>query len=716
MMFIVRSFPLAALVLLFGASAVARAEYTLYFGGSGGSVELEKVPLPADSDAFTVECRFKLTGKLARPVALISRWSSELKAEDKGAFSLELKALNVISVSLRNDKGSLSSVVARGTFAMGKWHHLAAAWDGTSVSIYLDGVQIKSQKFADFGKLNKTALPLRIGPPNEAKNRKPVAFDGFITDVAVWSQARDAESVKQSLAKPLSGSEEGLAAHVPLRYEASSLKIKTSVGEATLVGSLKSGWTTTPTWHEDEPNRPYVHLFDYDLSAADDTAAGSMDGAFRQILVSNAAKKQAGVLWQNKTSGKIYVTWVEPDLSSHKTVALEAMDNGTLAAGATDSKGNIYYLVISKGSGEGLKANMRSASPDGKSLKKSPMDLSKRGFNVHRFSGRWGSSLQYHKGVLGLILPRTMHKSADGLNHQGGIGVAIAAKTLTVIKNFGQLSGHSFGNVLTVNSRGEFVGLDLGDNYPRGVNMHKFTYGFRGSRVIYTFKTRHDTRARNGSKVYAAISKDGKTFYTSSNDNGVYTELGGVVEGRKSYSVVFATDRSLGGKVLDNSRAFRGHGDPRDLAMLRIVKEFNRVRSGGNEVSDALMAGKPKGATVEIGGFYNFGGGWSKQRVTGVIWLTQYKKDEVAHSPHLLRMRNGNILILWEKVASGRSSLHAMVVQESGKILTEAVDLGRGVRLNRNDPVIRIGDRLLLLGKNTSNGASKLLFVNDVPK
>ena len=51
----------------------------------------------------------------------------------------------------------------------------------------------------------------------------------------------------------------------------------------------------------------------------------------------------------------------------------------------------------------------------------------------------------------------------------------------------------------------------------------------------------------------ASGSGNGKTFYKWSNDNGTYTELGGVVEGRASYSVFFSTDRSPEGGVAPSS-------------------------------------------------------------------------------------------------------------------------------------------------------------------
>lgn len=706
-----------SLAILLVTVGFVHAESTLYFG-SGGTVEVDKLEWPADSDAFTVECRFKPLGRVAGSLPLVSRWSDDPESKDKGSFSLGLRMAETIAFSLRDDKGQVKTVSTRAKVTVGKWHHLVASFDGETVSVFLDGASIVSDKLTGIGKLGVTSQPLRIGPPVQAQVRRPVLFDGFIADVAIWSQARDAETIKRSLGELLGSSKDSLVLHVPLRETGAPTTIKCAGGTAKLTGALSVGWTITSMWHEAEPERPFVHLFGYDLSKAENGNAGSPDNAFRQILVTNDAKQQPGLLWQDKGSGKVYVTWVESDFSGQKTTGLETLENSTLAAGTADPKGNLYYLMIEKRArsrpeSNTLKANMYAVSSKGKTLRKAPLNMAKNAFNVFRFSGRWGSSLQYHNGVLGLILPRTMHKGGDGLNHQGGIAAVLSASTLQVIKRLGQTSGHSFGNTLTVNTKGEFIGVDLGDNYPRGVHLHKITPESRASRVVYTFKTRHDTRSRNGSKVYKEISGNGKTFYKSSNDNGVYSELGGAVEGRTSYSVIFATDRSLEGKVLDNSRAVRGNGDPRNLAMLRVVKTFDRVESSGSEVSDALMAGMPKGAKVETSGFYNFGGRWSKQRVTGVIWLTEYGKGEMAHAPRLLKLQGGKILILWEKSGAGKSSLQAMIVQESGKVELGPVDLGQNLHLNRHDSPIRLGNRLLLLARDRTKKTTKLHFVND---
>jgi hypothetical protein len=76
---------------------------------------------------------------------------------------------------------------------------------------------------------------------------------------------------------------------------------------------------------------------------------------------------------------------------------------------------------------------------------------------------------------IGMILSRKMTKGGDGLNHQGAIAVVLSADKLQIVKNLGQTSGHSFANSLIKRSDNKFSGIDLGDNYPRGINYWNFT-------------------------------------------------------------------------------------------------------------------------------------------------------------------------------------------------------------------------------------------------
>jgi hypothetical protein len=72
-----------------------------------------------------------------------------------------------------------------------------------------------------------------------------------------------------------------------------------------------------------------------------------------------------------------------------------------------------------------------------------------------------------------MVLSRKMTRSSDGLNHQGAIAAVFSADNLKLITNHGQTSGHSFASSL-ISRSDKFCGMDLGDNYPRGINYWIF--------------------------------------------------------------------------------------------------------------------------------------------------------------------------------------------------------------------------------------------------
>ncbi len=703
-----------ALAVLIGAAA--NAQWSLHFGVSDGAVRVPKLAVPADLQALSVEFRFKTFAKTRKPTTLVSQWLSAPKAKDRGMFHVSFTSANRITFGIRNRDGKTQSIAGRAPWTEGKWHYVAATWDGAKLALYFDGKIVGKKDVADFGKLASSSLPLTIGPT--AHKKKPPVFDGFLADIKIFSYARVAEDISMSAEGPTEVGA-GLLAYYALRERAPTTSVADRSGlnaAGELSTSLsRTGWCRTATW--DNPARKGLELACMDLHAEPDAA--DIRGSDRKILVGHDALSRPGVLWQGRRNRAIHITWVDPTTGSLTTHVLDGkvsgQRTGILAAGTTDPDGNVYYLMYeetprNRPESQALLATLFKADASGKPLLTSKIDNSRRAFNVWSF-GRGHANMRFSKGVLGLILPRTMYRSGDGLRHQAAIAVAFSAKTLAVVRRLGTTSSHSKGNILSVNTKGEFIGVDLGDNFPRGVHLHKFTTSNKASAVVFTFKTAHGTRARNGSPVYDKISSNGKTFYKWSNDNNTYSELGAVVDGPKFYSVFFSTDQSLDGKVLDNSRAFRNCGDPRNLALLRVVKKFQKG-SRGSVVGDSLMVSLPKDNKVETGGFFNFGGRWSNQRVTGVTWLTQYKANEAAHSPQAIRTSDGGTLLVWEKSSRRGSSLHAMKIDRKGK-LSAPIDLRMPARLNRQDRLLRLGDRIYLIATEGSGDRSRLYFVRD---
>ena len=456
--------------------------------------------------------------------------------------------------------------------------------------------------------------------------------------------------------------------------------------------------------------------------------------------------EDVGLVWQDHLSGQPWVTWISnSDPAAQRTVALptvtmlseapeplcadtceggqpgwandgECDDGGAgsthsgcaygtdcgdcgaraatqasevLAAATSDDDGNIYVLHIETGSGKPndvREAWLIKSDADGQEIHRGEVDTSREGLNMVIFGGHQSAdnhgTLKWSNGRLGLMLTRTMTQASDGLNHQGGIAAVFDDASLARVAYHGQTSGHSFSNFLTVDGTNRFLGVDLGDNYPRGVHLHRFDENGIASRVVYTFKTAHGTSAENPAgntyPPYDEISQDGKAFFQWSNDNATYTEIGGVVETDAGLAVLFATERS----ELDNGRATSHLNDARDLAMVIVRPDFEAASrgEGGNVVTDDLMVSD--GAPSTSGGFYGFSGNWHAQRNAGVVWLTDYPDAESNASRVKVHGSGGEIFVLWERwSASEYGETFATVLTPTGEVAIPPTPLGDGVRL-----------------------------------
>jgi len=479
---------------------------------------------------------------------------------------------------------------------------------------------------------------------------------------------------------------------------------------------------------------PLGNLLKYRYSVTDtpfDTASGYSVGpgewnsryAFnRQFFPLENGAGNIGVLWQDEADLSIQITWFGADLQSPVTIPLPNPRNEELAAATGDGAGNAYYLTIQPGDGAATEsartATLTKVSAAGATLASTALDTSKSGLNMVAFSGSLPNigSLAYLNGKVGMILGRQMHKSSDGLNHQGAIGVVFDGTTLAVERNWGQTSGHSFESLLTTNGLGEFLGIDLGDNYPRGVNLHKFNAAEKRSRVIHTFKTLHGTANSRYSgdplapiPVYSEISGGGTTYYRWSNDNNTYTELGGVAETAGGYTVSFIGEPDGQGHTLNNARVGGYLNDPRNIGLVRVREDFENASGSGSQVSDDLVL---TSGVIETGGFYSYGGAWSPQRNAGVVWLTHYADKNLQNASRLkmVPLADGNLLLLWEVwTPNAYVATRGMKVSPAGAILTAESDLGSLVRLNRRDDPLALGERIFLFAG--SKGEKKLELI-----
>ena len=227
-------------------------------------------------------------------------------------------------------------------------------------------------------------------------------------------------------------------------------------------------------------------------------------------------------------SDNIFMTHIDRLNLDQQSVKLETKKNHIIGA-ATGNGEYVYYIIVQKGEGADktkgipmylIKANVMT----GKVVKEMKLPTDKDNLNVWQFDT---CMLVLNSTFIGMIVTRRMTKHTDGLNHQGGLAALFNTETLQMVKNHGQTSGHSFGSSLMLRSDGSFMGMDLGDNYPRGVHCWNFDDKRIEDRTVYSFKTQHGKEPQSPAGVkyppYDEISKNGEKFYKWSNDNRTYT-------------------------------------------------------------------------------------------------------------------------------------------------------------------------------------------------
>jgi hypothetical protein len=79
----------------------------------------------------------------------------------------------------------------------GKWHHIAATYDGNSMKLYVDGVLNNENIYDDLASINLSDGTAVIGNLVGSKNH---GYAGFLDDVSIWHSALDFNNIKEIIA------------------------------------------------------------------------------------------------------------------------------------------------------------------------------------------------------------------------------------------------------------------------------------------------------------------------------------------------------------------------------------------------------------------------------------------------------------------------------------------------------------------------------------
>jgi hypothetical protein len=115
-----------------------------------------------------------------------------------------------------------------GVLSLNKWQHVAATYDGTTMRLFVNGVQVGTR--GSSSAIVTTANSLMIGASAHAANRE---FAGRIDEVRIWNSTRTPDQILDGMHRELAGTESGLAAYYKM----------TDGSGTTLTDNVSSGGT-----------------------------------------------------------------------------------------------------------------------------------------------------------------------------------------------------------------------------------------------------------------------------------------------------------------------------------------------------------------------------------------------------------------------------------------------------------------------------------------
>ncbi|MHC4214711.1 MAG: LamG domain-containing protein, partial [Planctomycetota bacterium] len=188
---------------------VGIAEQTEGFVGSGGlkitngGMQIPNSPL-LDASRFTIAMWVNWAdgqGALARLLQMGNDNKESIAILGGGGANDSAPSANVFYFSIfttsidEEGSASMSTVKAPGVFKGGKWHHLAAIYDGSDLLVYVDGKVVGKETIGDvklFTDPNSSSLVIGCRPPNMDRT-----FNGVLDDVRMYSKALSAEDVRK---------------------------------------------------------------------------------------------------------------------------------------------------------------------------------------------------------------------------------------------------------------------------------------------------------------------------------------------------------------------------------------------------------------------------------------------------------------------------------------------------------------------------------------
>jgi len=125
-------------------------------------------------------------------------------------FLLRFRNINgapMLNMGLGSEVGELR--VAH-EFAVDTWYHLAGTYDGSTITIFVNGLFVDSKNISGRLHIDQSDLYIGRGDPTFSDGEY---FHGELDEIRIWNIARSQEQIQAAINTPLTGKEEGLVGY-----------------------------------------------------------------------------------------------------------------------------------------------------------------------------------------------------------------------------------------------------------------------------------------------------------------------------------------------------------------------------------------------------------------------------------------------------------------------------------------------------------------------
>jgi len=323
----------------------------LYFDGTNDYIKVDKSDSLDISDTFTVTLWVNYEGGSApdnyeRMLAKKKQWDS-----DKGwEISLETSYDEELTVRGNSDAGTAGAEEVVSSWAVGGWHHIAVVYEGSTATVYSDGVERDTVTIAPVVNNDEDLYIGRYGDSDSYH------WDGKMDDIRIYGRALSASEIA-NMSRVLTYEE---FTEAKSSSNVQSITIPTPGSGATMVTKLGS-WTSGLT-HSKESGSNRLLVFtahvednDADMSLNSVTYGGqamtkvvereTQEGSYRAYIVTYILN-EAGIA---AASGNTFSpSWSStPDRVGYSSVFLANVNQTTPTDGSSSNGSNTASTISS---------------------------------------------------------------------------------------------------------------------------------------------------------------------------------------------------------------------------------------------------------------------------------------------------------------------------------------------------------------------------------